>query len=188
MCQLSIVILLSFIPFALLQTEDPHLCEKYVTVHYMVRERTPLQDYGKFAEDFTRLNIQGAMRNVIKTKLEVRKNCCPGYAKSDQLGLGCQPVQTTTDSTTGTWTDSDETTTLDIVTNSISPQQKPSEIDEWISICATALVLTTIVVITLLSLCFIRRRRRLNVNNDMHESGNELEARVGLFSDSLRDS
>lgn len=65
MYNLSILFVLSFLPYALLQTEDPHLCEKYVTVRYAVTERTPLQDYGRFAEHFSRLHIQGVMRTVV---------------------------------------------------------------------------------------------------------------------------
>lgn len=126
------------------------------------------------------------MFTKIKTKLEVRKVCCPGYERSDQLELGCQPVQTT-DSTTETWTDLEETTTLDIVTHSASPQQTHKRFDNWILICVTSVVLTAIVVIAFLSCYFIRRKRVLNVH-EIHESGNELEARVGLFSDSFKDS
>lgn len=65
MYSLQVIFLITILPNVLLQTQDPYLCEGEVQVSYTITERIPLEEYGRFAEDFRRIGIQSPIRSVV---------------------------------------------------------------------------------------------------------------------------
>lgn len=73
-----IIILLSLVAQALLQTTnddlvvsdettESNLCIVHNIVSYTITEETPMEEYGIFAEHYTKLGIKGAMREVVSS-------------------------------------------------------------------------------------------------------------------------
>lgn len=65
MYNLQVIFLISILPYVLLQTQDPYLCEGEVQVSYTITERIPMEEYGRFAEHFRRIGIQSSIRSVV---------------------------------------------------------------------------------------------------------------------------
>ncbi|XP_062121009.1 uncharacterized protein LOC133835134 [Drosophila sulfurigaster albostrigata] len=177
MFRFLIVIWFILLPSALLQTENPYICEETVTVEYTARERLPVEAYGSFAESFRKYGIQGAMQDVLKTRLEVHKVCCPGYEDTNPLNLSCQAISTTTTESSDFY---DETTTINELFQSFTREQ--TGFDQWVIICGALLVATAFVALTLLTWHYIKQKRlrRAMEGNDV---GNELDARTALFAE-----
>lgn len=66
MYNLQIIYLIIILPNVLLQTQDPNLCERQEQVVYTITERIPLEEYGRFAEDFRKIGIIGSIRSVVR--------------------------------------------------------------------------------------------------------------------------